>query len=342
MSDQGTISDTGAGPRSAPARGRRSRISGGSVADFLSKYGVLITLVAMIVVFGLLDPHTFLSVRNLKAALSEMAPVAVVAFGLTVVLIMGDFDLSIVGMIGLGSAIVVSLMATSGLPMVVAVILSLLIAAGIGAVNGTVVAKLGGSSFITTLAIGQVLTGINLKITGGQVIFDGIPESFDKIAGGTPILGIQNSVWIALAFFVVGYLMLEHTTLGRYMYAVGGNHEAARLSGLRVTAIRILGFVITAFCAMAAAILLSSAAAAYSFSLGSSYFLPTYAAVFLGAAVLRPGTFTILGTLIGAAFLEVVSNGLASQSAEPAIVQIVEGGVLAIAVLLSTFERKRR
>lgn len=322
-------------------RGSTSRFDAAAARDFLSKYGVLITLIGMIVVFGLLSPHVFLSVRNLKSALAEMAPVAIVAFGLTAVLVMGDFDLSIVGMIGLGAAIVVSLMAKSGVPVILAIVISFLIAAGIGTVNGTVVAKFGASSFITTLAIGQVLTGINLKLTGGQVIFEGVPGGFDRIAQGTPILGIQNSVWIALGFFVVGYVMLEHTAVGRYMYAIGGNREAARLSGIQVTGIRIAGFVIVAVCSMAAAILLSSTAGAYSFTLGSTYFLPTYAAVFLGAAVLRPGSFSMLGTLIGAVFLEVVSNGLATQSAEPSIVQIVQGGVLAIAVLLSTLEGRR-
>jgi ribose transport system permease protein len=309
--------------------------------DVAARYGVLVTLVGMIVVFSLLKPHVFPTSANLKAVLAEMAPVAVVSFGLTVVLIMGDFDLSIVGMIGLADAVVVSLVAKSGVPVVVALIAGLGLAVVVGGFNGTLVARFGASSFIVTLAIGQVLTGIELQITDGQTIFQGIPQGFLNIATGTPILGIQNAVWIALAVFVALYLLLDHTALGRYMYAIGGNQEAARLSGIRIRWWRVLGFVIVSASCVLSSVLLAGQASAYSHDLGSTFFLPTYAAVFLGAAVIRPGTFTIVGTLIGTVFLEVVSNGLTILSLDTSVVSIVQGTLLAVAVILSTLQRGR-
>jgi ribose/xylose/arabinose/galactoside ABC-type transport system permease subunit len=124
------------------------------------------------------------------------------------------------------------------------------------------------------------------------------------------------------------------------MYAIGGNQEAARLSGIAVKRIRTLGFIIVALCSMVAAIILTSRAGAYSNEVGTSFFLPTYAAVFLGAAVFKPGTFNLPGTLIGALFLEVISNGLTLLSLSNAIVLIVQGSILAGAVLLATLERR--
>jgi ribose transport system permease protein len=323
------------------SRKRSIRRRRGEFLHNVAKYGTLVTLVLVIAVFGVLSPHVFFTTDNLRVALSEMAPIAIVAFGLTVVLTMGDFDLSIVGMIGLSSAVLVSLIANQGFPIVLAILVTMVMAAFIGTVQGTVVSRFGASSFITTLAVGQVLAGINLQITDGQVIFEGVPHAFTQIATGTPILGVQNAVWIMVGFFVVGYLLLEHTAIGRYMHAIGSNSEAARMSGLNVVGIRVLGYVITAICAMIAALLLSSTAGSYSYAIGSTYFLPTYAAVFLGATVLRPGSFSITGTLIGALFLETVSNGLTIQSAGPSTVQIVQGCLLATAVLLSTLSARR-
>jgi len=317
---------------------RRSRRPA-SVYGLVGRYGVLAALVITFVVFCLLRPETFPTGDNLKTLLAQMAPVAIVAFGLTVVLVMGDFDLSIVGIIGLSSAVIVSLMSKSDVAWPLALIIGVLLAIAMGVLNGGLIAGIGASSFIITLAAGQVFSGVELEITGGQTIFDNIPTAFLNIAT-TNILGLSSAVWIMVAVFVIIYLLLNLTQLGRYMYAIGGNQEAARLSGISVKRIRTLGFIITALCSMVAAVILSSRAGAYSNEIGTSFFLPTYAAVFLGAAVLKPGTFNLGGTLIGALFLEVISNGLTLMSLSNAVVLIVQGAILAGAVLLATLQRR--
>jgi ribose transport system permease protein len=328
---------TQSAPPEAPPARRGARQSG--FYNAVGRFGVLAALVVTFVVFCVLRPDTFPTGDNLKVLLAQMAPVAIVAFGLTVVLVMGDFDLSIVGIIGLSSAVIISLMSKSDVPMGLALVIGIVLAIAMGLLNGGLIAGIGASSFIITLAAGQVFSGVELEITGGQTIFDNIPQAYLNIAT-TDILGLASAVWIMLAVFVIIYLLLNQTQLGRYMYAIGGNAEAARLSGISVKRVRTLGFIITALCSMVAAVILTSRAGAYSNEVGTSFFLPTYAAVFLGAAVLRPGTFNLLGTLIGAVFLEVISNGLTLLSLSNAIVLIVQGAILAGAVLLATLQRR--
>jgi ribose transport system permease protein len=307
--------------------------------EHVGRFGVLYALIITIIVFTILRPHTFATGDNIKTLLAQMAPVAIVAFGLNVVLVMNDFDLSVVGIIGLSSAIVVSLMAKSDVPLVLALLIGVALSVALGMLNGTMIAAFGASSFVVTLATGQIFSGIELEITNGQTIFNNIPQGFLDLAT-TQILGLDSAVWIALAAFIIIYLLLDYSQLGRAMYAIGGNPEAARLSGIAVKRIRTIGFVLVALCTFVAAMVLASRAGAYSNEIGTSFFLPTYAAVFLGAAVLRPGTFNVPGTLLGALFLEVISNGLTLLQLTNAVVLIVQGVILAAAVLLSTLQRR--
>jgi ribose transport system permease protein len=130
-------------------------------------------------------------------------------------------------------------------------------------------------------------------------------------------------------------VLLERTEIGRYMYAIGGNSEAARLSGVRVRSLRLLGFVIVAFSAAVVGLLLTSQSASYAPNLGISYLLPAFAAVFLGAAVFRPGEFNVLGTVIGVLFLGVIQTGLTMLNLQTYMINLVQGGILITAVLVS-------
>jgi ribose transport system permease protein len=307
--------------------------------EFLAKYGVLIALVLSIVVFSVLKPHVFPTTANLQAIVEQFSPLAIIAFGLTVVLVMGDFDLSVAGMIGLSSAVVVSLMSVNHLGVPLAILLGLLVGMAGGAVSGGLVAFAGASSFIITLAMGQVYNGLEDQITNQSTIFSGIPKAYQDIATGS-FLGLSNQFFIMLFVLVVLYLLLEQSTLGRYMYALGGNQEAARLSGIRVRELRTLGFMIIGVCAVIAGVLISSQNDSQSPNSGAPFFLPAFAAVFLGSAVLRPGKFNVLGTLVGAFFLEVISTGLTELSLSTSVILIVQGVILAGAVLLSRIGRK--
>ncbi|CAB4879277.1 unannotated protein [freshwater metagenome] len=309
----------------------RSRMSG---RDIVSRYGLLIAFLATIVVFSIAKSDVFPTGRNLESILTAAGPSLILAVGLTVVLVMQDFDLSIGAMIGLAAGAAVNFMVSNGIGWIPAVVLIFVIAIGVGLANGFMIAYLGGSSFIITLAVGTILTGIEYALSGQNTTYSGFPEAFTKIAKGE-LLGLSNLIWIAAVVAIIIWLLLERTEIGRYMYAIGGNPEAARLSGVRVRGLRVLGFVIVAITAAIVGLLLTSQSSSYAPNLGIPYLLPAFAAVFLGAAVFRPGEFNVAGTVIGVLFLGVIQTGLTMLNLETYLINLVQGGILVTAVLVS-------
>jgi ribose transport system permease protein len=222
-----------------------------------------------------------------------------------------------------------------------AVVVVLVMGVVVGVANGYMVAYLGGSSFIITLAMGTVLTGVEFGLTDQETVYDGISAGYIKIASGE-ILGLSNQIWIAAVIALGIWLLLDRTEIGRFMYAIGGNPEAARLSGVRVLRLRLLGFVIVGLAGAVVGILLTSQSASYAPNGGTSYLLPAFAAVFLGAAVFRPGEFNVLGTVIGVLFLGVIQTGLTMLDLDTWVINLVQGGILISAVLISRLGMQRR
>ena len=323
------------GPDEAAGRPASARRSGRETAEMiLAKYGVLIAFVVMIVVFSLARSGSFPTWENAKSILTAAAPMFVIAGGLTVILVMQDFDLSFGAMIGLAAGAAVALMANDGWSWPMALIAALLFGIAAGAVNGFLVSYLGGPSFIITLAMGTVLTGVEFALTDQKTIFSGVAQGYTDI-GQNSFLGLNNMVWIAAVIAVILWALLDRTEVGRYMYAIGGNPEAARLAGIRTRFLRLLGFVVVGLAAAVVGVLISSQSGAYSPSPGLSFLLPAFAAAFLGSAVFRPGEFNIPGTVIGVLFLGVIQTGLTMLNLETYVINLVQGGVLISAVLLS-------
>jgi ribose transport system permease protein len=326
-----TAGASGGGGGAAPAPGRSSR---DAIGEFLARYGVLIAFVLMVLVFSLAKPDTFPTWENWKNILTAAAPALIVAAGLTVPLVMQDFDLSFGAMISLAGGAAVTLMAKDDVGWVLAILAGLGLGLAAGFTNGFLIAYLGGSSFIITLAMGTVLTGVEFAITSQDTIFTGVAASYVEIAQNT-FLGLSNQVWIAAVLALLVWVLLDLSEPGRYMYAIGGNPEAARLSGISTKRLRLTGFVIVAVMAAIAGILLTGNSASYSPSLGASFLLPAFAAVFLGSAVLRPGEFNLPGTVIGVLFLGAIQTGLTQLNLEAYVINLVQGGILIFAVLLS-------
>jgi ribose transport system permease protein len=253
---------------------------------------------------------------------------------------MQDFDLSIGAMIGLASGAAMDFMVTNGIGWFPAVLLVLLIAILAGAVNGYMVAFLGGSSFIITLAMGTVLTGVEFAMTNQNTVYSGFSQSFQDIAS-KDFLGLSHQIWIAAVAAIIIWLLLDRSEIGRYMYAIGGNTEAARLSGVRVRVLRMTGFVIVAVAAAVVGLLLTAQSGSYAPNIGTSYLLPAFAAVFLGAAVFRPGEFNTAGTIIGVLFLGVIQTGLTMLDLATYMINLVQGGILVTAVLVSRLGQRR-
>jgi ribose transport system permease protein len=310
------------------------RAWGPLAAEIAGKYGLLITFLLTIAVFCILRPDTFATTQNAESILTLAAPPMIMAVGLTVVLVMQDFDLSFGAMIGLAGGAVTTFIVSDGIGWGLAILMVLGIGVVVGILNGFMVAYLGGNSFIITLAMGTVLTGVEFALTGQDTVFQGLPLDFLDIASGS-FLGYNNQIWIAIGVIIVAWLLMDRTELGRYMYAIGGNQEAARLSGIRVRPYRVIGFIAVGLAAAIVGILMISLSGSYSPNGGATYLLPAFAAAFLGAAVFRPGEFNIPGTVVGVLFLGVIQTGLIMLNTESYVINLVQGGILIAAVLVS-------
>lgn len=308
--------------------------SRGVFLRFVTKYGLLVTLGLMIAVFGILEPDSFLTVANLRSTASIAAPLMVLSIALTVPLGLGEFDLSISNAAQLAGAVVIWMISAQGLPISVSVVLMLLAAVVVGAVIGGIVVRSGVNAFIITLGAGTVLAGLEFGVSRGSTIYNGIPTGYTKIANGR-MLGVPTGVVVALAFALIVWTLMERTVVGRKMRAIGGNAEAARLSGVRVDLLRAAGFVMTAVGAGVAAVLLTSQSASYYPNSATALLLPSYAACFLGTTVFRQNIFQVAGTMVGVAFLAILQSGLIMVGVASWIADIVKGALLVGAVVLS-------
>jgi len=307
---------------------------GEKLSQILARFGVLIAFIAVVAWFSLARPGTFPTVLDIKNILTTAAPTMILAAGLTVPLVMDDFDLSVTSMVSLSGGAAIALMVTHGWDWPLALLIGIALGGVVGATNGFLIAYLGGSSFIITLGMGTVLTGLEFALTGQATIFTGVPKGYTAIATSS-FLGLGTEVWIAFAVAVVIWILLDATEIGRYMHAIGGNPEAARLSGINTRGVRWSAFVVVALLAAVVGILLTADSGAYTPSFGAPYLLAPYAACFLGAAVFRPGEFNLPGTFVGVLLLGVIQTGLTMLNLQSYLINLVQGGVLISAVLLS-------
>lgn len=295
----------------------------------IGPWGPVVGFALMFLTFSLLRGETFLTRANLFTVVNDQAVLAIVAFGLTVVLLTGEFDLSIGAMMSLAGALSAGFVAVTGLPVVVVIPIVLAIGALIGLVNGVLVTLFRVPALVVTIAMASVLDGITLWHTDGEVIFQGIPQSFIQIGRAT-ILGVQTPTVFLIAFAVVLFLVLKYTATGRSIHAIGGNREASRMSGIRVNRNVILAFVVSGFCAAFAGLLQAARNGSAVAFMGNPFLLPAFAAAFLGSVTLRRGQFHILGTMIGVYFVAIGTNGLFILGF-PFWVKFVFSGVILIA-----------
>ncbi len=312
------------------------RKAGFDLPAWLARYGTLASLAALLTVFSLARSDVFPTVDNLLNIMNQVSILGTMAFGLTVCLVMGLFDLSIAAMATLGGYVATFLLVqypdTISVP--VAVLISLAVAGAIGVFNGVIVSYLGISAFIATLATGSIITGAMLGISNSKTIITDIPDEFLVIGQGS-VFGVSNPILIMLAIGVILWLLLEHTQLGRHLYAIGGSAEASRLSGIAVKRYAPIALAICAGCAGLGGLIAASVlGAGRPQGVGDTYLLNAFAAVFIGASSLRPGKFHIIGTFIGVMLIGVINNGL-SVMGVPTYWQYIVQGVLLIIALFS-------
>lgn len=318
---------------------RKSGGIGSGWAGALRKWGSLGGFVVLCAVFSALRPDVFPSLGNLRNIVDQAATLLIAAAAVTMVMATGDFDLSVGAVASLAGVVAVKTMAGSG-SVALGVIAGLAVGVAAGALNGLLVAYGNLSAFVATLATMTAIGGVALLVTGGATLFAGIPESFRAFGQGQ--LGpVPVSVAITAVVVAIVWTAMERTSFGRTLYAIGGNSEAARLSGIDVRLSRLGGFCASGLGSALAGIVLASRLFSAHPQAGSPLMLNAAASVFLGATAFREGEPHVGGTLLGVLILGVLGNGMNILGVNSYVQQILSGAIIVAAVLISGLGGRR-
>ena len=320
------------------------------VLQALKAYGTLVCFAALVLLFWALLPDTFMTARNITNISQQMSMLAVVAFAMTIVMSMGDFDLSVGSMASLAGIVAAVTFRDTGM---VSLGIALALAVGLigGVLNGFLVSYLGILPFVATLGTLTVFSGCAFWLADGKTIFGAdIPEIFSGFAkGGLPLWQSGEAVFylpmltiVAVLTFVIVWFMLQKMVFGRHLYAMGGNAEAARLAGVNTRMTRLAAFALSGLGAAIAGLMYASRVASANPTQGSGLMLDAIAAVFLGMTMSRHGEPRVLHTLVGVLILGILSNGLTQLSVDSYVRDILVGTIIIAAVAASSIEKLRR
>lgn len=295
-------------------------------------YAVLIALVFLIVVFSLVAPSTFPTIGNLRAIVNSQGVLLILALGLTMPVISGDFDLSVGFNMGFAGTVVAGFSGQLGWSDAPSMILTLAMAGVVGLLNGWLIVVVGVDAFIATLATGTVLGGLTLFVSNGSILTT-VPPVLEAFAQAKlPVLGLATPALVGFALTIGLWYLYDHTPPGRWLYFVGEGREAARLTGLPVRPIRIAAFVGSGLFSGLAGLLLTGDLGGMSPAVGPTFLLPAYAACFLGATTIKPGRVNALGTVVGLYLLVVGVTGLELLGVASWVEQVFNGVALIVAV----------
>jgi len=301
------------------------------------QYGTLVGFIAIFVFFWANLPDTFVTSRNLLNITQQVSMLAVVSFTMTIVMAMGDFDLSVGSMASL-AGIVAAKAFVAGFSPWFAIPAALAVGLGGGLANGLLVAYVGILPFIATLGALTVFSGLAFRISDGKTIFgSAIPSSFSGFARGglqlwNDAVAIPNLTIVAIVALSLTWTFLEQTVYGRRLYAIGGNAEASRLAGIRIKSLRCAAFGLSGFGAALAGLMMASRVASANPTQGAGLMLDAIAAVFLGTTVSDEGQPRVLFTLMGVLMLGVLGNGLTQMNVDSYVREMITGSIIIIAV----------
>jgi ribose/xylose/arabinose/galactoside ABC-type transport system permease subunit len=327
---------------SAPATGTEPVAAGGALVtpqrmiwwSRAARWTVVGVFVLMIVTFSILKPHSFPTGANLKAILDQAALFAVLGAGLTVVLVIGEFDLSFDAASAIAGSAAVMLMVHSGFPVPLAVVAAIGVGVLVGSANGVIVAYGRAPAFIGTLAVASVASGAESWFTKDKPTYEGIKPAYENISG-SEIFGIPLTIVISIGCVLLAWFLLSFTVYGRRAHAVGANPAAATLAGIQTKRIRFGAFVFMGAMAGIAGVIITSRAGGAFPNSAIGVLLPTYTAAFLGASALGRGQFHPLGTYFGVIFIGSLQTGLTMLQAPGWTSKLVTGFVLVMAVLVA-------
>ncbi|WP_038880719.1 ribose ABC transporter permease [Vibrio jasicida] len=302
--------------------------------EWLIEQKSLIALIFLIVVVSFLNPN-FFTVDNILNILRQTSVNAIIAVGMTLVILTAGIDLSVGSVLALCGAFAASMIALE-VPVLIAVPTALFAGAALGAISGIIIAKGKVQAFIATLVTMTLLRGVTMVYTDGRPISTGFTDTADAFAwfGTGYALGIPVPVWLMVIVFAAIWYLLNHTRFGRYVYALGGNESATRLSGINVDRVKIGVYAICGMLAALAGIIVTSRLSSAQPTAGMGYELDAIAAVVLGGTSLMGGKGRIMGTLIGALIIGFLNNALNLLDVSSYYQMIAKAVVILLAVLV--------
>lgn len=324
----------------------------GNIGSFLTKWGTVVTIFGLIIFFTFttynpdFDMYPFIQPSNIIHVFRSISIVTVIAIAITISLTVDGLDLSVGSMATFADSIIISAFVWYEFGLWSAILITLFGAVLIGLANAFLIVKMRIPDLLATLSMLFIAEGIALTYTGGGSISEGMPR-----LDGTPTVGVRppyfNEIGLVPMIIVImivvvflTHIFLNYTKHGRYMYVVGGNREAARLSGIPVDKYRTLAYVLSALIAGIGGIMLASKVGSSQVNAGAGYLMPAVAAAYIGFSFGGNGKPNALGTLVGAILMGILDNGLVMMSVPYYSVNIFKGSVLAIA-LASNYLRKK-
>lgn len=300
------------------------------------QYGVFFGFAVLVIIVSILAPG-FLKVRNLMNLLRQYSIVGILSVGMTLIILTGKFDISVGFLCGCCGVVLAKCMTVFGLSVWIAVPITLLFGGAVGLLNGFLIAELKIPSMIATLAMGEILNGAVLLLTNGYPI--SISSNFLSAVGKNSLLGVPIPAIIFFTAVLVAYFVLTKTVFGRSIYAVGGNAEAARLSGIKVNKVIMTTFFINGLLVALTGIVLSSRVMTATATAGNGYELDAIASVVIGGTRVSGGEGSVLRTIVGVLFLGVLSNALNLLGINAHLQYLLKGAVIILAVGYDSFSR---
>jgi ribose/xylose/arabinose/galactoside ABC-type transport system permease subunit len=304
---------------------------------FIKKYGVIVMLLVLAVVFSALKGSVFLTVNNLFNIARQVSMLAIVATGMTLVLLAQGIDLSAGSQISIAGVIMAMMIKNAGVPTVMASILGVLFCTLIGFINGFIITYTKVAPLIATLAMGKILAGLAFVICNGLPVY-GLPNSAKFIAQGYVFSIIPIPVIIMLVIVIAGGFLLNKTYPGRYIRALGSNEEAARLSGINVKFYHIFVYTASGFLIGIAGLIMLGRISSGQPNAGTGFEMDVLTAVVLGGVSVAGGKGSISGAFIGVLIIGVLSNGLSIMGINDFYQQVIKGSVLMLAIIFDSLQ----
>ncbi len=310
-----------------------------TVPDLIKRYSALIILIGIALIFAL-GTENFRSTSNLMNIAVQTSIIAILAIGMTFVILTAGIDLSVGSMVALSGALAAGLAVQQELGTFAGITVALLAGAAVGLANGVLIVHGKLPPFAVTLAMLAIVRGLTLLYTQGRPI-SGIDEQFIFLGNGE-VLGVAMPVIILAVVFVIAYVVLHFTHFGRNVYATGGNEEVSRLAGIPTARVTISAYVISGFLAALGGVLLVARLWSAQPNAAVGWELDAIAASVLGGVSLFGGVGSVAGTMVGAFILGILSNGLNLMRVSPFLQLVIRGIVLILAVMLDIMTKRRR